>query len=78
MNILGEYDQAEYEKIVEHEKREAVEKAEAKGRAEERAEMMKEELAKAVRAVREGFVGADVAADLFGVDTDDLKNALKR
>ena len=76
--LITEFDQAEYEKIVEREKREVAEKAEAKGRAEERAEMMKEELAKAVRAVREGFVGVDVAADLFGVDPDDLEDALER
>jgi len=78
VNILSKFDQAEYEKIVEREKREAVEKAEAKGRAEERAEMMKEELAKVAHAVSEGDLTADRAAELFGFSIDEIECALRK
>ena len=65
--LITEFNQAEYGKIV---KREITERV--------RTEMKKEELAKAVRAVREGFIGADVAADLFDIDPEGLEDALNR
>jgi len=73
MNILDEFDQAEYEKIVEREKREAVKKAEAKGRAE----MKKVELAKVAHAVSEGDLTADRAAELFGFSIDEIEDVLR-
>ena len=77
MSILDEFDQAEYERIVEREKREAVEKAEAKGQAEERAKMKKEELAKVAHAVSEGDLTADRAAELFGFSIDEIEDVLR-
>ena len=68
MDILG-FDQAEYEKIVEREKREVAEKA--------RAEMMKEELAKVAHAVSEGDLKADRAAELFGFSIDEIEDVLR-
>jgi len=73
MDILG-FDQAEYEKIVEREKREVAEKAEAKGRAE-----MKEDLlTKAAHAVNEGSLDANGVADLFGVSIEELEAILRK
>ena len=71
MNILGEFDQAEYEKIVEREKREAVEKAEAKGRAEERVSLLSE-------LISTGDLTPERAAELLGVDVSELDDALER
>lgn len=71
MDILG-FDQAEFEEIVEREKREAVEMATAEGYLEGYADinkqLMKGLLAKAVRAVRECGLDPETASDLFGVD----------
>ena len=71
--LITEFDQAEYEKIVEREKREVAEKAEAKGRAE----MKKEELAKVAHAVSEGDLTADRAAELFGFSIDEIEDVLR-
>ena len=68
--LITEFDQAEYEKIVEREKREVAEKAEAKGRAEERVSLLSELLST-------GDLSPERAAELLGVDVSDLEDALK-
>ena len=70
MNILSKFDQAEYEKIVEREKREAVEKA--------RAEMKEDLLVKAAHAVSEGTLDASGVADLFSVSIEELEDILRK
>jgi len=67
MNILGEFDQAEFEKIVEREKREAVEMAEAKGWASLLSEL-----------ISSGDLTRERAAELLGVDVSELDDALER
>ena len=74
MDILG-FDQAEYEKIVEREKREAVEKAEAKGRAEGRTE---ERVSLLSELISSGDLTRERAAELLGVDVSELDDALER
>ena len=70
MNILSKFDQAEYEKIVEREKREAAEKG--------RAEMKEDLLVKASYAVSEGTLDASGVADLFGVSIEELEDILRK
>ena len=67
------FDQAEYEQIVEREKREIAEAARAEGRAEGRAEERRDIV---VTLVGSGKLTREEAAELLGVSLAELAQAL--
>ena len=67
--LITEFDQAEYEQIVEREKREIAEAARAEGRAEERRDIV-------AALVGSGKLTREEAAELLGVSVAELDQAL--
>ena len=85
--LITEFDQAEYEEILELEKRRIAEKAEAKGEAKGRLEgeakgraegEAKGRASLLVELVRSGELGRGRAAELLGVDSHEFERLLEQ
>ena len=68
--LITEFDQAEYEQIVEREKREIAEEARAEGRAEGQRVVL-------TKLVKSGELSPERAAELLGVDVSDIPRMLE-